>query len=434
MSSDWPHVRLGDHIDSCLGKMLDAKKNKGLPQPYLGNSNVRWGKFDQVNLAEMRFEPHEEERYGLAPGDLVVCEGGEPGRCAIWTGSKGMKIQKALHRIRPKSTLNNHYLYYWFRYAEKLGLLEPYFTGTTIKHLTGKAVTSLKVPLPPIEVQVRMVELLRSLDGTIENIRNQNTALESIVKTLFRSWFIDFDPVHAKVAGKEPEAMSAELAALFPSELEDHELGANPKGWSVGRIGDIGQNIRALGKPTEIPPNTPYIGLEHMPRRSLSIIEWGTAATVESGKFWFKPSDVLFGKLRPYFHKVGIANVKGVCSTDILVIRPKEENWHAFLVMHLFSKSFIEHATQLSDGARMPRTNWSDTAAYKFSLPPVVLAGRFNKLVQPMFSLMMVNVEKIRLLASLRDHLLPRLISGKLRIEDAKASVEAMTLELEAAA
>ena len=92
MSSEWPQVRLGNHVDACLGKMLDAKKNKGMPQPYLGNSNVRWGKFELVDLAEMRFEPHEEERYSLRPGDLVVCEGGEPGRCAIRNGGTGMKI------------------------------------------------------------------------------------------------------------------------------------------------------------------------------------------------------------------------------------------------------------------------------------------------------------------------------------------------------
>ena len=163
MSAEWPLVRLGDYVDACLGKMLDAKKNKGVPQPYLGNSNVRWGTFDLTDLAEMRFEPHEEDRYSLRPGDLIVCEGGEPGRCAIWAGPVGMKVQKALHRIRSKETLDNHYLFYWFRHADKTGLLEPYFTGTTIKHLTGRAVAALEVPLPPIEVQRAMVDVLRSL-------------------------------------------------------------------------------------------------------------------------------------------------------------------------------------------------------------------------------------------------------------------------------
>ena len=104
MTFEHPVVRLGDFVDACLGKMLDAQKNRGAPQPYLGNSNVRWGDFDLQDLAVMRFEANEEERYGIQDGDLIVCEGGEPGRCAIWRGElPRMKIQKALHRVRTKA-------------------------------------------------------------------------------------------------------------------------------------------------------------------------------------------------------------------------------------------------------------------------------------------------------------------------------------------
>ena len=110
MGSEWPKVRLGDCVDSCLGKMLDKEKNRGELFPYLGNKNVRWGSFATNELAQMRFEEHEHERYGLRYGDLVVCEGGEPGRCAIWKDEiPGMKIQKALHRIRAKKNVDNRF-------------------------------------------------------------------------------------------------------------------------------------------------------------------------------------------------------------------------------------------------------------------------------------------------------------------------------------
>jgi len=115
-------VKLGSVTDSCLGKMLDAEKNKGSYQPYLANLNVRWGSFDLNNLSQMRFEEHEQERYGIRAGDLIMCEGGEPGRCAIWRDElPDMKIQKALHRIRPHACLDVHYLYYWFLLAGRLG-------------------------------------------------------------------------------------------------------------------------------------------------------------------------------------------------------------------------------------------------------------------------------------------------------------------------
>ena len=98
--------RMDEITESCLGKMLDAKKNKGEYQPYLANINVRWGSFDLEKLSLMRFEKDEEERYGIKYGDLIMCEGGEPGRCAIWRDElPNMKIQKALHRIRPNTNL-----------------------------------------------------------------------------------------------------------------------------------------------------------------------------------------------------------------------------------------------------------------------------------------------------------------------------------------
>src|SRR5690606_38548932 len=115
-----------------------------------------------------RFEVHEEDRYGLRDGDLVVCEGGEPGRCAIWRGPPGMKIQKALHRVRSRDGLSNEYLYYWLTFAGRRNLLEPYFTGTTIKHLTGRALAALEVPLPPPDAQRAIVEVLKPLDDRIE--------------------------------------------------------------------------------------------------------------------------------------------------------------------------------------------------------------------------------------------------------------------------
>ena len=155
----WEMVKLGEVADMCLGKMLDKNKNKGTYQPYLRNVNVRWGSFDLDDLLEMKFEESEQERYGIQIGDLIMCEGGEPGRCAIWNVDvPNMKIQKALHRIRVKNLVYNKFVYYLFLLYAQNGRLEKYFTGTTIKHLTGQSLKTVVIPLPPLPEQKRIVK------------------------------------------------------------------------------------------------------------------------------------------------------------------------------------------------------------------------------------------------------------------------------------
>jgi type I restriction enzyme S subunit len=164
--------------------------------------------------------------------------------------------------------------------------------------------------------------------------------------------------------------------------------------------------------------------LEHVPRQSLSLTDWGNAQGLESAKAAFSEGDILFGKLRPYFHKVVIAPFNGVCSTDILVCRPKLDSYYGLITMHLFSVRLIEYANRLSNGAKMPRVNWKDIAAYSICIPPNIVAEEYNKTVRPLFARMMANVHQAQTLTTLRDTLLPRLISGQLRLPDAEALVE----------
>jgi type I restriction enzyme S subunit len=188
----WEKVKLGDVTDSCLGKMLDQVKNKGEYQPYLANVDVRWGSFNLENLSLMRFEASEQERYGLKYGDLVICEGGEPGRCAVWKDQiPGMKIQKALHRVRVHDCLDYRYLYYWFLLAGKTGELEQYFTGATIKHMPGEKLKSVVITKPPIEVQRKIADILWSYDDLIENNQKQIKLLEEAARRLYKEWFVD---------------------------------------------------------------------------------------------------------------------------------------------------------------------------------------------------------------------------------------------------
>lgn len=188
----WEKVKLGNVSESCLGKMLDQRKNKGTYKPYLANVNVRWGSFDLNNLQEMKFEEDEDERYGIKYGDLIICEGGEPGRCAIWKEElPNMKIQKALHRVRVNEEMDYRYVYYWFLLAGKQGALKQYYTGATIMHIPGQKLKEVVIDKPPLGVQRRIGYYLESFDNLIDNNQKQIKLLEEAAQRLYKRWFID---------------------------------------------------------------------------------------------------------------------------------------------------------------------------------------------------------------------------------------------------
>ena len=167
----WKWVRLPSVSSSCLGKMLDRQKNSGSLMPYLRNVNVRWGSFDLMDLLEMRFEDVEDDRFLIRKNDLVMCEGGEPGRCAIWTQDTPIHFQKACHRIRFAQSLNVAFFYHVFCLYASNGIFSNLYTGTTIKHLTGQSLDRVVVPLPPLAEQKRIVARLEEILPLCERLK-----------------------------------------------------------------------------------------------------------------------------------------------------------------------------------------------------------------------------------------------------------------------
>lgn len=167
----WKWVRLPSVSSSCLGKMLDRQKNSGTLMPYLRNINVRWGSFDLTDLLEMKFEDVEDDRFLIRKNDLVMCEGGEPGRCAIWTQDTPIHFQKACHRIRFAQSLNVAFFYHVFCLYASNGIFSNLYTGTTIKHLTGQSLDRVVVPLPPLAEQKRIVARLEEILPLCERLK-----------------------------------------------------------------------------------------------------------------------------------------------------------------------------------------------------------------------------------------------------------------------
>jgi type I restriction enzyme S subunit len=162
--SGWVWERLGNLAETCLGKMLDGQKNKGQLLPYLRNVNVRWFDFNLIDVFKMPFEAKETSRFGLEAGDVLVCEGGEPGRAAIWDSRvKDMRFQKAIHRVRCSTALLNSYFLYHLFLDAQTGNLKKHFTGATIQHFTGKNLALYPIPLPPLAEQRRIVAKVAEL-------------------------------------------------------------------------------------------------------------------------------------------------------------------------------------------------------------------------------------------------------------------------------
>ncbi len=458
--SEWPLVLLGNHTYSCLGKMLDQKKNKGKNEPYLANVNVRWGYFDLANVGEMRFEDHEFERYGLKNGDLVVCEGGEPGRCAIWCEEDNfprMKIQKALHRIRPKKDLNNYYLYYWFLNSGRCGDLEPFFTGTTIKHLTGKAIAQLELRLPPLKVQERLSDILKSLDDKIALNRKLNETLEGMARALFQSWFVDFDPVKAKLAavrhGRDPEracmaalsgklrippgkprpdtldrqlptaeALDAAIAALdslttaqhqnlaqtafhFPANFQDSELGLIPEGWEVL----VFEELVTAKQGKYLAKNE----MEVYPSEDNNVPVWGGNGVLG------------YTRESAYDEPISLITCRG--SNCGLIQWTESASWVSnnsfgcktkygseyFLRIYLLGEDF----SACISGSAQPQITFTSLRG-KTMLFPVrkLVCESYSVLIQPIADEVMKLNAQSRTLADLRDTLLPKLLSGELSV------------------
>ena len=276
-------------------------------------------------------------------------------------------------------------------------------------------IEGLRLHLPPLDEQRAIARVLGALDDRIELNRRMGETLEAMAQALFKSWFVDFDPVRARMEGRDP-GLPPPLAALFPNRLVPSELGEIPEGWTTGRLGEIASAPRRGANPAALPPKTPYIGLEHMPRRSVALTDWGRVGDVTSNKSAFEKGDILFGKLRPYFHKVGIAPVAGVCSTDIVVVVPNAAEWGAFALACMSSDAFVAYTDRASTGTKMPRTSWTAMARYPLRLPPEPLARAFENAIKPLLSRIAANTRQSRALAAQRDALSPKLVSGTIRL------------------
>ncbi len=362
-------------------------------------------------------------------GDVVFTSKGTVGRFAFVQENTPRFVyspQLCFWRSLNPELIDFRFLFYWISGPEFFDQFKEISGQTDMaEYVSLRDQRRMHITLPPIQQQRTIAHILGTLDDKIELNRRMNETLEAMAQSLFKSWFVDFDPVRAKMEGRDI-GLPKLLTNLFPDRFVDSECGEIPEGWKAGRLADVAIAPRRNVDPVNLDDETPYIGLEHMPRRSIALAAWGRVGKVTSNKSAFNKGEVLFGKLRPYFHKVGVAPINGVCSTDIVVIASKVVEWSAFLLACVSSVEFVSYTNQGSTGTKMPRTNWTTMGDYRICLPTARVAGAFQHAMQPVLGQIAANVHESRTLAALRDTLLPNLISGEIRLCDAARQVESV--------
>jgi type I restriction enzyme, S subunit len=399
---NWPTKRLGDLAEFRNGVNYN-KSSFGEGVKVVGVSDFRdYTKPKYDELEQINPEGIVTERNILHDGDIVfVRSNGNRefiGR-SLFIEQPPEEVTHSAFTIRLRFNSRDVYPKF-YAYCFRTPLIRKGLTasggGTNISNLNQDILNSLEVPFPPLPEQRRIAGILSSYDELIENNQRRIQILEKMARTLYREWFVHFRfPGHEKV----PRVASS--------------LGDIPQSWEMKKLGDlIGYNRRAT-KPGPHLDERKYVPVDCLPSKSLALLEAKPIEEAQSSLQLFEKGDILFGAMRPYFHKVVVAPFAGVTRTTCFVFKPAEPEWNAFATMTVFDEATVAYANAHSQGATIPYAVWDGSLAeMPFVLPADALLRRFEKIVAPMLSRVSQSFFTLNNLRQTRDLLLPRLLSG----------------------
>ena len=386
-----------EFIVDCLHKTAPVQ---GGGYPSIRTPNVGRGRLLLQGVNRVSQETYNEWTRRAVPreNDLILAREAPAGNVAIIKNGQTVCLGQRTVHLRPDpNRVDPDFLCYFLLAPPQQGVLLAGETGATAGHVNMRDIRRLPlVGLTDQTVQRKAGAILAAYDDLIENNRRRMALLEEAARQLYREWFVRL---------------------RFPGHEHTRITNGVPEGWEKKTLGALCEEVRESVKPNALEPDTPYIGLEHIPRRSISLSEWSAAETVISSKHRYLDGDILFGKIRPYFHKVGIAFTDGVCSSDAIVIRPFEERLLSIVLMTVSSDEFVAEASQAArEGSKMPRADWKLMKQYARCLPPDGLLDNFNAVIAPTVAQLKAFSFQNHKLRSARNLLLPRLMSGEIAV------------------
>jgi type I restriction enzyme S subunit len=381
--------------------------------------------------------------YVLAEGDLVVTMTdlskasdtlGYAARVPGNTGAIYLHNQRTgLVQVKDSKVVRAEWLHYLMRTQPYRSWVIGSASGTTVKHTSPSRIGAYAFKLPPIAEQLSTAQTLDAIESRIDLLRQTNAALEAIAQALFKSWFVDFDPVHAKAEGREPEAMDAATAALFPSEFEESELGLVPKRWRVDEIGNV---VKCLGGSTPSTKDDAYwVDGEHhwvtpkdlaglqapiLIATSRRITDAGLSR-ISSGLL---PRGTLLMSSRAPIGYLALAGIPTAINQGFIAMPPGGTLPPVYLFF--WTHINMDSIKQAANGSTFMEISKSAFRPIKLCVPPPELVDAFAAIASPLMDRIEANEHHRASLMELRDVLLPRLISGKLRLPEAAEAAEAV--------
>ena len=433
MGSEWPVLTLeeaGVELIDCLHKTPPAVE-VGVPYvaiPEMGDGRLHLETARRISEDDFR---EWTKRAMPSPGDIVLSRRCNPGETAAVAAGQRCALGQNLVLLRASSDrVDRAFLRWLLRGPDWWDQVRSFINvGAVFDSLKCRDIPAFRLPIPPLPEQRAIAHVLGMLDNKIELNRRMNETLEAMARAIFKSWFIDFDPVRAKAEGRQPPGMDRATAALFPDSFQDSELGKIPEGWEVATIRDCCLRVENGGTPKRgepsywDPPEVPWltsgeVRQDIVSRTDNSISAAGLAAS--SAKLWPAGTTVvaLYGATAG---EVCLLSSEMCANQACCGLVPGEHHQH-FTYLHL-SANTAELGRQ-ARGSAQQNLSQGIVADTRFVTPPPAVRERFEAAVSPFFGAWIANITQSDTLAATRDALLPRLLSGDVRVKDAERFVE----------
>lgn len=437
MSSEQNTVLLGELISHRKGYAFKSKDYVDVGVPVVRVSNFT---DDSISRDDLRFVPASiatiNRNVILRANDIVVATVGSwPNNPASvvgrtisvpkWAENALMNQNSVIIRSKSASLMDQCFIYYQMKSKEFSSHVVSKAQGSANQaSITLDAIFSFPLLWPKSEVRASVVTILNALNDRISLLRETNTTLEAIAQALFKSWFVDFDPVRAKAEGGLPEGIDAATAALFPDAFEETELGLVPRGWSVKCLSVfITESTRRIGDEPAIVLSAVQTGNLVMSsdffNKRVHSKDISKYKAVEPYSYAYNPSRINIGSIG--INEMGVV---GAVSPIYVVANPKNISFGYYLWHLLRTNRIRESIKTMSSGTVRQSLAFKDFASLKVALPADEIVNQFFEVRDEIFKNINLKENQISVLLNLRDTLLPRLISGQLRIADAEAELE----------